>query len=436
MIELSILVCSVHTRYDTFLPKIEKQLFEQYASLSDDDQERVELLVLTDNKKIVLGDKRSTMVEMAHGRYVVFIDDDDRIADDYILELLDATASDADSIVFQAEVTLNGGSARPCYYSKDIKADYNTTTAYYRIPNHVCCIKRSIALDAKFPSITYGEDAGYSKKLLPHLLTEHVIDKVLYYYDYDSETTETRPYCSSKPNTQPVKPIVDVIILSKSSDRRSQFVTQQAIDTCFNGANGLPINIIVIESASGQYRNATTILKHESFNYNGFANAGAELGDAEWIMIANNDLRFHDGWLQHLLEASNDLVSPHEPNDLRQKGIIGNQLGDTCGRHLSGWCFMIKRKLWEDIGKFDTCVSFWCSDDVVLEQVLAKGIQPMLVKNSIVEHRYSSTINSMNKADQDNLKWGNLYIFNKKYSKTKFIDHPGYIRWLKDNKNE
>lgn len=433
MINLSILVCSVHTRYDGFLLKIEKQLFDQYNNLSERDQERVELLILTDNKKMMLGHKRNAIVEMAQGEYVVFVDDDDRIAGDYIQELLNATASGADSIVFQAKVTLNGGAPKPCFYSKDVGADYNTPSAYYRIPNHICCVKRAVSLKSSFPNVLYGEDAGYGKVLLPHLLTEHKIDKVLYFYDYSSETTETQAWRYNKSNPRPIKPLVDVIILSKSGDRRSQLMTQQAIDSCFNGSNGLPVNIIVMEGAYGDYRNATTVIKHERFNYNGFANAGAELGSAEWIMVANNDLTFRDGWLHNLIAANNDVVSPREPNDPRQQDITEDTLGDVCGKHFSGWCFMIKRELWEKIGKFDTDVDFWCSDDVVIEQVKAAGVMPMIVFNSLVDHRTSVTLRAQPAADQDELTWRNVHIYNKKYKKNKFADHPKYQAWLERN---
>lgn len=435
MIDLSILVCSVHTRYDTFLPKIEKQLFEQYAALSEADQERVEIIVLTDNKKMMLGHKRNVMVEMAQGEYIVFVDDDDRIADDYIYSILEGTKSGADCIVFQAEVTLNGEAPKLCYYSKDVRQDFNTPSAYHRIPNHITCVKRSVSLKSSFPNVLYGEDAGYGKVLLPYLETEYKIDKVLYYYDYNSETTETQNWRYNKATERKTNPVVDVIMLSKAENIRDRRMTQQAIDTCFNASNGLAVNIIVMEngSQSGPYNRATTIPKPGKFNYNEFANIGASLGTAEWIMVANNDLVFNDGWLHHLIAAGHDVVSPHEPTDMRQKGIIKNETGDQCGRHFSGWCFMIKRKLWEDIGKFDTDVSFWCSDDVVIEQVIAKGVHPMLVKDSIVEHRPSTTVSAMPSADQQNLKWGNVYIYNKKYNKAKFADHPDYQRWLRRN---
>ncbi len=437
MIDLSVLVCSVHTRYDNFLLKIEKQLFDQYNALSEADQERVEIVVLTDNKMMMLGHKRNKMVELAQGRYVVFVDDDDRVAADYLSELLLATESDADSIVFQAEVSLNGEPPKLCYYSKDVKKDYNTPSGYHRIPNHICCVKKAVALKSSFPNVLYGEDAGYGKVLLQHLKTEHKIDKILYYYDYNSETTETQAWRYNRTEPRRLKPMVDVVILSKARDRMSMAMTQNAIDTCFYGSNGLPVNIIVIEGGlSYRYNNATTIFKRDKFNYNEFANVGAGLGKADWIMIANNDLTFHDGWLHNLIAAGHEVVSPHEPNDPRQKDIKENTQGDVIGKHFSGWCFMIKRELWERIGKFDTDVSFWFSDDAVVEQVKAVGIMPMIVKDSLVSHDVSQTLTKEPQAMQDELTWANAYIFNKKYNKHKFEDKPAYKEWLKRNKSK
>lgn len=435
MIALSILVCSVHTRYDNFLLKIEGQLFDQLKALPEADQERVEVIVLTDNKQMMLGHKRNTMIDIAQGKYIAFVDDDDRIADDYIATLLKATESNADSIVFTAEVSLNGEKPKPCYYSKDFKRDYNKPNAYYRIPNHICCVKRSVSLKSSFPNILYGEDAGYGKVLLPFLKTEHKIDAVLYYYDYNADTTETQGWKYNKTKQRPGKAIVDVVILSKAKKYRDSLMTQKAIDSCIKGANGLPINIIVMEGGVGEYHNATTVHNRNKFNYNDFANQGAAKGTAEWIMIANNDLEFTDGWLHNLLSADNDVVSPHEPTDMRQKGIIDNELGFVCGRHFSGWCFMLKRKLWLEIGGFDTDVDFWCSDDVVIEQVKAAGVTPMLVKESIVRHEGSMTLKQQSEEVQTDWKWRNVFIYNTKYTKNKFADHPSYIAWLKANKD-
>lgn len=435
MIDLSILVCSVHTRYKTFLPKIQDQLYDQYNRLEPTDQDKVEIMVLTDNKKMMLGYKRNTMVDIAQGRYIVFVDDDDRIAPDYIAELLKGIKSDADCIVFQAEVSLNGEPSKICYYSKDVKRDYNHKDGYYRIPNHICCVKRKVSLKSTFPNVLYGEDAGYGKVLLPFIKTEHKINKVLYYYDYNSDTTETQAWRKNDTPQRPGKALVDVIILSKAKKYRDGMMTQQAIDSCIQGSNGLPVNIIVMEGGVGQYRNAATIPKRGKFNYNQYANEGAALGKADWIMIANNDLTFKDGWLHNLIAAGHPVVSPFEPNDVRQADIKENTEGDVCGRHFSGWCFMISRQLWKDIGGFDTDVDFWCSDDVVIEQVKAAGVMPMLVKDSVVEHAGSVTLKQQPPEIQEDWKWRNVYIFNKKYNKNKFASHPAYRLWLQNNKD-
>ncbi len=427
MIDLSILVCSISERYDNFLLKIQQQLFGQLKALSPEDQARIEVLVLTDNKKMILGRKRNNLIDMAQGKYIVFVDDDDRISDDYVQQLLKATETDADSVVFKAQVSLDGKKSKVCTYSKDYEKDFNSNAGFFRIPNHICCVKRELASDVRFPEVLYGEDADYSKRLLPLLKTEHKIDSILYYYDFDSRTTETQGWRYGREDTSRT-PIVDVIILSKAIDQRTKRMTQNAIDTCRSKSNGLPINVIVVENGhfALHYPKATTILKPEEFNYNRFANEAASLGGAEWIMIANNDLTFHDGWLQHLLAADNDVVSPHEPTDVRQKDLTENTEGEITGRHLSGWCFMIKRSLWEKIGKFDDDVSFWCSDDVVVQQVLAEGIKPMLVKKSIVVHQPSTTLRTIKAEDAEHMKWGNVMIYNKKYGKTLFTDRPEY----------
>lgn len=190
MIDLSVLVPSIAARRATFAPRIQEQLFGQVEVLPDPS--RVEVLVLTDNQTLGLGHKRNLMVSMAQGRYVVFVDDDDRVTDDYIAALLEATASDCDAIVFQCSVSLNGKPPKICYHSKDHKSDHNTATAYYRFPSHICAVKRELSLLVPYESSNFGEDTAFSRALLPHLTTEHRIDRVLYHYDYNTLTTATR----------------------------------------------------------------------------------------------------------------------------------------------------------------------------------------------------------------------------------------------------
>jgi glycosyltransferase involved in cell wall biosynthesis len=189
---LSILVCSTQNRYNNFLLKILDQLFSQCAALPLHLHCEVEVITVIDNKCRMLGTKRNDLLNMAQGDYVVFVDDDDRVSDDYVQELLDAVTVGADVITFEVEVSLNGNEPKPCYYDMRYKSDYNLPDSYHRLPNHIMAVKRELALATKYQDILKGEDADYSKRLAPLLKTQHIIEKVLYYYDYSDVTTETQ----------------------------------------------------------------------------------------------------------------------------------------------------------------------------------------------------------------------------------------------------
>lgn len=185
--KLSILLCSTQNRYNTFLPKILKNLFKQSESLAG-----VEILTLIDNKQRMLGTKRNDLLNIAKGDYVVFVDDDDRVATDYISQLLSAAELNSDIITFQVSVSLNGSKPKICHYSKDYDSDYNTSIEYHRLPNHIMCVRRELALQVKYKDILRGEDADYSKRLKPILKSQTTINKVLYHYDFNQSTTETQ----------------------------------------------------------------------------------------------------------------------------------------------------------------------------------------------------------------------------------------------------
>jgi glycosyltransferase involved in cell wall biosynthesis len=425
MIKLSILIPCTHQRSKTFLPVMMDSVFSQWESLEQEHKDQVEILILTDNKKQMLGTKRNKMIDISQGKYVVHVDSDDRIEPDYIIELLKAIESDADIICFQVSVSVNADEPKICHYSKTYSLDFNSDKCYYRVPNHICCVKRSLALLVEFPAIAYGEDSAYAKLLKPLLKTEHQIDKVLYHYDFNSETTETQEHLKSSYKRVNQKlsegSVMDVIILSNAINYEFYAMTQATVKSCITTSNAR-LNVIVME----QNKNATPyeyckthyVLETE-FNYNKISNIGAGLGDAEWIMIANNDLIFTDGWLGELMLANHPLVSPKEPTDGRQSDIIVNTIGEDCGRHLSGWCFAIKRDVWKLIQGFDEDVSFWCSDNVVIEQCKKIGLFPMLVPKSIVEHLGSRTLKFVPEK-RDELTRRQVIKYNKKYDKNLF----------------
>ena len=429
---LSILVPSVAERRNTFLPQSLEMLYGQLEKLPKEIQDHVEIIYLIDNKTIMLGDKRNLMVDMAKGEYIVFVDCDDRIEPDYIETIYEATKSNADSIVFLASVSLNGETPKICRYSKNYPNDYNTDLEYHRLPNHICCIKRSVSKKVSFPSLKRAEDSGYAKLLKPHLKTEFKIDRVLYHYDYNDLTTvaqEDIPSIRAKRiSNGPV--ICDLVFISNAISHGAKSMTQNAINTAIKGANGLNVNCIVIESKPNtSYSNAVTYNAPLPFNYNAYLNFGAERGQADWILFCNNDLVFQNGWLHSLLSADYPLVSPISKRDKRQQNVNGNEIGWSCGRNLSGWCFMLSRDLWEKIGRLDQDFDFWFADNSLICQLKKLDIAPMLVPASRVDHLGSFTFNSLPKPDREAKMWSKLDLFNQKYGESLFIDHPNYLKW-------
>lgn len=192
MIDLTVAMCSIESRYRTMALAMQEQLWGQWHELPPSDRARVQILIVTDNKVMSTGAKRNWLVRMASGRYVQFVDDDDRIEEDALAQVLAATEHNCDVIAFPAVVRINGGLPRICRYSKDFTHDHEALDGYRRLPNHICAVKRDLMLVTPFADICMGEDADYARRLHPMLTSEYRIEKPLYFYDYNRATSESR----------------------------------------------------------------------------------------------------------------------------------------------------------------------------------------------------------------------------------------------------
>lgn len=181
--KLSILIRSLESRKD----KLTELLNHLYKQAIDG----VEILFEVDNKEITSGAKANKLLNRAIGKYVVFIDDDDWVADYYVEEMLKACDSDADCFAINGFYSIDGGSQIKWRLSKDNQdrdVYENGELIYLRHTNHITAVKREIALVHGFPNISNAEDKAYSQAL--KLETEYTIDKPMYWYRYSTRNKE------------------------------------------------------------------------------------------------------------------------------------------------------------------------------------------------------------------------------------------------------
>ena len=187
MISLSILICSLFERSS----QLKSLLKELYRQIDENDASGiVEILIEVDNREQSTGFKRNILYQRAKGTYCISHDDDDTPSSFFIEELLKGIKTNPDCIGMCGYITTNGANEKMWYISKDnpytSKIDEHGNEIYLRYPNHITCIKTSIAQQFKFPNKTYGEDFEWATAIhnSGKIKTEYIVNRPMYYYNY------------------------------------------------------------------------------------------------------------------------------------------------------------------------------------------------------------------------------------------------------------
>lgn len=186
-ISLSILVPTLPGRIE-FHKRLQDQLAASmytYCQKMGADEQNIEIIT-HDATDISIGVKRNILLQEAQGKYICFIDDDDRIADNYIDLVMAGIATNPDCCSLNGIITTDGKDPKPFKHSIDYKEMYEQDGVYYRPPNHLNVVRSSIAKQMVFPDWQRSEDSNYCFQLRDSglLKVEYKIEPVLYYYDY------------------------------------------------------------------------------------------------------------------------------------------------------------------------------------------------------------------------------------------------------------
>lgn len=190
---LSILICTIPEREDDFV-ELWQHLAAMHRGLPESLRRKVEVIAIRDNRKMTIGDKRNLLLDYACGEYVCFIDDDDWISNSYMSQIMLATQKKTDAIGFEVKCENYPAKGRITMASVGVLGSRWEERGghIFRPPYHKTPVKRDIALSAKFPSKSYGEDAEYSKRISPFIQTSHHINETLYIYNSPTNPTLSR----------------------------------------------------------------------------------------------------------------------------------------------------------------------------------------------------------------------------------------------------
>lgn len=191
MVKLSICIPSVPSRIEKYLIPLMNNINEQIDKLNNPKD--VELLVFTDNKRRSIGMKRQSLLDIASGKYICFIDDDDQVRSDYVQCLIDGIESGADVITFKQHVWLNQLGPFPLTFKLGHKVnEMPNLSGFVRPPWHVCAWVSTIAKQCKYSDEMYGEDWDWAKEANKLAKTSYHINKVLCSYIYSDTITEAK----------------------------------------------------------------------------------------------------------------------------------------------------------------------------------------------------------------------------------------------------
>lgn len=180
MSKLSILIPTVPGR-EHFMDRIMEQVTKQAAIWPE-----VELLWSIGVRNVSIGMRRNELVARVQTEYMCFIDDDDRIADNYISLAMAGIATNPDCCSLSGIITTDGKDPHKFIHSIDYDEFFERDGIYYRCPNHLNVIKTELARQCPFPDWQRSEDSNFAFQLRDKglLKKEYKINETLYYYDY------------------------------------------------------------------------------------------------------------------------------------------------------------------------------------------------------------------------------------------------------------
>lgn len=228
---------------------------------------------------------------------------------------------------------------------------------------------------------------------------------------------------------------LSVVILAKT-DREDLFrMTLRCIDSLYASESFRP-EVIIVESNKNYYESGflypdevKIIIPKKAFNFHRFLNIGVAASSGDFIALCNNDLVFHPNWfgaMNLVAQKNRDILSfsPVGEKPLAKTGKF--TIGHRAMIHLMGWCFVVRRGIFNTIGPLDETFDFYYADNDYGMTLRYHNIKHALVHDSYVEHleRQSEPKKVSTTAREQ--------AFVKNYNIPEFLKDPQYA-WVFDS---
>jgi glycosyltransferase involved in cell wall biosynthesis len=148
--------------------------------------DKVELLELCDNREKTLGMKRNVLLAQARGEFSVFVDDDDRVDEQYVETIVRALEEhpEVDCLGIMGRVYFRGAHPHRFIYSARYDHYFSRGGVYYRPAYILNPMRRTLALTFAFEDVSMNEDQDWAMRMARAgvLRREVMLERELYHY--------------------------------------------------------------------------------------------------------------------------------------------------------------------------------------------------------------------------------------------------------------
>ena len=184
--------------WDILIATIEARaalLNRQLALLTPQIVPGVRVLIHRSNLDVGIGEARQILLETSTAEYVSFIDDDDRVAPDYVAEITGALETGPDMVGLLVHLTVDGAEMPPLSISSTHGRWAETYGAILRDYFPLAPIRRELTLRAGFEG-NWAEDLAWAGRMraLEVVKREVFVDRVLYHLEEITAVRRARPF--------------------------------------------------------------------------------------------------------------------------------------------------------------------------------------------------------------------------------------------------